>query len=118
MYKYHNANSKGKFVDDCTIRAISVAENLSWNQAYIKLSEEARKKGMMPDSVEFIEDYLDDRYERICSEKTSVGEFTDTHTHGIYLITMPNHITVCIDGVIYDTFDCTDRIMRCSWRVR
>lgn len=117
MYKYYNANSHHLYIDDCTIRAISVAEDMSWSDAYIKLSDLAREKGMMVDSVDFIEEYLDERYDRECFEKTSVGEFVEKHPTGVYLITMPNHITVAIDGVIYDTFDCTDRIMRCAWLV-
>jgi hypothetical protein len=24
---------------------------------------------------------------------------------------------VVIDGTIYDTFDCSDRIMRCAWKI-
>lgn len=117
MYKFYNANSKNKFVDDCTIRAISVAEDLSWNDAYFKLSNLAREKGLMMDSVEFIEDYLDEHYKRECFNSTSVGEFVEKHPYGTYLITMPNHITVERDGVVFDTFDCTDRVMRCAWRV-
>lgn len=117
MYKFYNANSYGKFRDDCTIRAISVAENKTWADTYEKLSILARRKGEMVDSVEFIEDYLNEHYDRQCFKNSSVGEFTEEHPIGIYLITMPNHITVCIDGIIYDTFDCTDRVMRCAWRV-
>lgn len=117
MYRFYNANNRNRFVDDCTIRAISVAEDLSWSEAYTKLSENARRHGMMMNSVEFIEDYLDDRYERECFKNTSVGDFVEEHPKGIYLITMPNHITVCIDGTIYDTFDCTDRVMWCAWKV-
>lgn len=118
MYRYYNANVKGRFVDDCTIRAISVAENLTWEQAYKKLSRLAMKSGQMQDNVEFIERYLDDRYDRECFPRLSVGDFAEEHPVGIYLITMPNHITVCIDGYIYDTFDCSDRIMRCAWKVK
>lgn len=118
MYKYYNANTHNNFVDDCTIRAISLAEDLTWNEAYYKLSNLARKSGLMMDDVNFIEDYLDDRYKRECSEKTSVGDFVNKHSKGIYLITMPNHITVSVNGTIFDTFDCSDRIMRCAWRVR
>lgn len=117
MYRFYNANEKGKFVNDCTIRAISLAEDLSWNEAYFKLSNLARESGQMQDSVEFIEDYLDSKYERECCRSKSVGDFVRTHERGVYLITMPNHITACIDGVIYDTFDCTDRVMRCAWLV-
>lgn len=117
MYRFYNANSHKLYVDDCTIRAISLAENKTWAETYKKLSDLAIEKGMMLDSVEFIEDYLDERYDRECFRKNSVGEFVEEHPTGIYLITMPNHITVCYQGYIYDTFDPSDRVMRCAWRV-
>ena len=37
---------------------------------------------------------------------------------GTYLITMKNHITVIVDGVLYDTFDCRNKKMWCSWKVK
>ena len=118
MYKYYNANVKNNFINDCTIRAISLAEDLTWKQAQKKLSFLAGEMGLMLDDVNFIEDYLDKKYTRSCFDKTSVGEFVNKHKIGTYLITMPNHITVSINGTIFDTFDCSDRIMRCAWRVR
>lgn len=117
MFRFYNANAKNKFVDDCTIRAISLAEDKTWNETYDKLSVLARKRGMMMDSVKFIENYLDERYERLKNEVESVGNFVSNHPVGVYLITMPNHITISIDGFIYDTFDCSDRIMRSAWLV-
>ena len=33
MYKYMNMNPNGNNVEDCTIRAISVAEGISWDEA-------------------------------------------------------------------------------------
>ena len=71
----------------------------------------------MTDNVEFVEDYLDDRYPRQCHYSKSVGEFAYEHPVGKYAVTMPNHITAIIDGVIYDTFDPSDRIMRCAWKI-
>ncbi len=117
MYEFYNANRRGRHVNDCTVRAISLAEDITWDEAYYKLSNLARKEGLMMDSVEFIEKYLDDRYDRTCYRSTSVGEFMDEYDEGVFLVTMPGHITVIIDGVLYDTFDCSDRIMRCAWEV-
>lgn len=117
MYKYLNKNTHQRFVDDCTVRAISLAENNTWNRTYDKLSDMARSKGMMFNSVEFIEDYLDYNYIRECFNSKTVGEFAYENPIGTYLVTMPNHITVVIDGIIYDTFDCSDRIMRCAWKI-
>lgn len=31
---------------------------------------------------------------------------------------MPGHITVVEDGIIYDSFDCSDRNIWCSWVVK
>lgn len=118
MYKYYNKNSKNKFVDDCTVRAISTVTNRTWDETYRELSDLARRKGMMFDSVDFIEDYLDDRYPRECHYARYVGEFVDEHPIGRYLITMNNHITCCINGTLYDTFDCRDRVMRCAWKIK
>ena len=68
MFKFFNANKFGYNIEDCTIRAVSVAEGISWDKAYIKLSDYARKRGLMLNSVTSIESYLDDNYERICED--------------------------------------------------
>lgn len=89
MYKYMNKNPENHNIEDCTIRAISVAEGISWDEAYNKLSDNARDLGLMMSSVEAIEDYLDERYRQIPIYVETVGEFIDSHPYGTYLITMP-----------------------------
>lgn len=118
MYRFFNANSKGNFVNDCVVRAISVAEGKSWDKAYEELSEMAQQEGILLDDVNFVEDYLDKRYSRQCHYSKTVGEFLDEFPQGVYLVTMKGHITVIMDGVLYDTFDCRDRRMWCAWEVR
>lgn len=116
-YKYFNANATGNFTNDCTVRAISVAEGKTWDETYEELSDIAQEEGVLLDDVDFIEDYLDDRYERIPHYSKTVGEFIEEYPYGIFLITMDGHITVVIDGTLYDTFDCRNRIMRSAWEV-
>lgn len=116
-YKFYNANAKGRFVNDCVVRSISVAENKTWDETYYELSELAQEYGILLDDVNFVEPLLDCRYTRICHDSKLVGEFAEEYPRGTYLITMNGHITCCIDGVIYDTFDCRDRIMWCAWEV-
>lgn len=116
-YKFFNANARGNFANDCTIRAISLAEGKTWDETYSELSIIAQRNGIILDDVNFIEPLLDSRYDRICYDNIYVGEFAEDHPRGTYLITMNGHITCCIDGVIYDTFDCRDRIMWCAWEV-
>ena len=118
MYKYYNANSQNNFVNDCVIRAIAVAENRSWGETYDELSRIAKKNGILLDDVNFVEPLLDFRYNRI---KTYPGDtvrnVVEDNPIGTYLVTMNGHITVAIDGVIYDTFDCRNRIVKDVWIV-
>lgn len=117
MYKFYNANAHGKFANDCVVRAISLAEDKTWNETYEELSEIAQRNGIILDDVNFVEPLLDSRYERVCYDNKYVGDFVEEHPRGTYLITMLGHITCCIDGVLYDTFDCRNRIMLCAWEV-
>ena len=118
MYRFFNANSQGNFVNDCVVRAISVAEGKSWDETYEELSDLAQNQGILLDDVSFVEDYLDDRYERACHYSKLVGEFIEEYPKGTFLITMQGHITVVKDGVLYDTFDCRNRRMWCAWEVK
>lgn len=118
MYKYYNANVNGNFVNDCVIRAISIAENKSWTETYDELSRIAKTNGILLDDVNFVETLLDYRYFRVPTYKNeSVGDFILKHPKGTYLITMNGHITVSINGTIYDTFDCRKRILKDVWEV-
>jgi hypothetical protein len=117
MFRYFNANEFGYNIEDCTIRAISVAEGISWDKAYRKLSDYARERGLMISSIESIEEYLDENYCRLCIPDMTVGEFAYENPYGTFLITMPGHISVIKDGEVIDTFDCSDRIMWCAWYV-
>ena len=117
MYKFYNANVHGNFVNDCVVRAISVAECKTWNETYTELSELAQDEGILLDDVNFVESYLNKRYKKVPHYAKTVGEFAEEYPKGTYLVTMLGHITVIIDGVLYDIFDCRDRIMWDAWKV-
>ncbi len=117
MYKYMNVNPMHNNIEDCTVRSISVAEGISWDKAYDKLSDSARELGLMMNSVEAVEEYLDRRYYTVPHYSKYVKEFIKEYPKGTYLVTMPGHITVIKDGVLYDTFDCRNRKMWNAWKI-
>lgn len=118
MFRYANVNPNKAEINDCTIRAISVAEGISWDEAYEELSTQARRKGLMMDSVEFIEYYLDKNYRRLNLPKNlTVQDVIEEFPRGTYLVTMNGHITIIRDGIVYDTFDCRERIIKNVWEV-
>lgn len=117
MYEFYNANSRGNFVNDCVVRAISVAECKTWDETYDELSELAQKDGILLDDVRFVDDYLDRKYRRVPFRSLTVDELCDEYPRGTFLITMLGHITVMIDGIIYDIFDCRNRTIWNVWQV-
>ena len=119
MYKFLNVNQNNNFVKDCVIRAISVAENESWGDTYDDLSRIAKKNGILLDDVNFVEPLLDYRYDRIkIYPGDTVQDVLIDNPKGSYLVTMNGHITVIKDGIVYDTFDCRNRIVRNVWVVK
>lgn len=77
------------------------------------------REGITFSEVEFIDDYLAERYPRYCNFKNiTLRDFLELQLPGRYLVTMRGHITCVIDGVCYDTFDPTDRLIWCVYKVK
>ena len=117
MYRYFNKNSHKNNISDCVIRSLAVLTNRTWREVYDELSDLAGDEGLMFENAEFVEDYLDERYDRVPHISKTVGEFSQEYPIGKYAVTMPNHITAIIDGDIIDSFDPSNRVIRCVWRV-
>ena len=118
MYKYYNANPYNRHISDCVVRSLSILTDKTWNEVYDELTELAGNIGMMFDTVEFVENYLDERYIRECHYSKTVKEFAREHPIGRYAVTMDGHITAIINGEIIDTFNPSERIMRCAWKIK
>ena len=116
-YFYYNPNPKGLLTDDCVCRSISVAEGITWEECHKKLSILSRQEGMILNDVDFVEDYLDKRYNRICYYDMTVEEFCKIAPKGHFVATMNGHITAIIDNVIVDVFDCSKRRIKCCWQI-
>jgi len=117
MYKFYNANALGNFVNDCVIRAISVATKRTWDETYDMLSDLAQSKGTMMDDRDFVRWYLDTNFKRIPKEYVSVGELASEYPDKTLLITMDGHITCSLNGIIIDSFDCRKRRVEDAWIV-
>ena len=118
MYKFYNANALNKYEDDCVIRAISCATDKSWDYVYDYLSDIAQYEGTLLDKKDFVRRYLDRNYQRINGLKGSVGYVASMFPDKILLISMNGHIVCSKYGIIYDTFDCRDRIVEYVWLVK
>lgn len=121
MFRYYNCNPKGRRVDDCVIRAISLAENKTWEETYDELSYYAKQEGILLNDVTFVDKYLENKYKDECykcnGSRATVKEFLIKSRTGTYLIAMQGHITCVKDGIIYDTWDCSNKRIWKVWEI-
>ena len=117
MYKFYNANAVNRFVPDCVIRSISCATHKSWDDVYDELSDLAQYYGTMFDQRDFVIWYLDSNYNRVPYLPLKVKEVAQEYSDNIVLCTMRGHICCIKYGVIYDTFDPSERIAEEAWIV-
>ena len=117
MYRYYNANPYNRHIDDCVVRSISLLTGRSWDEVYDEITDIASDNRLMFDSVEFVEQYLDNRYPRECHYSKTLEEFIDEHPKGKYAVSMDGHLTAVIDGICYDTFNPLRRVIRCVWKI-
>lgn len=118
MYRFYNANILNNYVNDCTVRAISLAEDKSWDYTYNRMSDMAQRKGTMMDDSEFIKWYLNKHYRKVPRIYDTVGETAAHYPDEILLITMNGHITCAKYGIVYDSFDCRFRKTEEAWIVK
>lgn len=117
-YKYYNANALGNLTEDCTVRSISCALDMSWDRAYNMLSNEARLQGEMMDNASFIIRFLDARFERVPELGYTVGETVEMYPNSVLILTMDNHITCAKHGEIFDVWNCENKPIQEAWIIR
>lgn len=126
LYIKYNANSKNKKTGDCVVRAICTALNKSWVDTYTDLFNNTIKYGYSVSSKENFKKYLKQLgYEmkkqpkKYDNTKYTVKEFINTcgKSNTTYIISVTGHLTVVINGILYDTWDCSNKKMGNYWEL-
>lgn len=113
MFEYYNPNPYNKRVGDCSVRAVSKALGLTWEQAYAQIILEGFAQGDVPSSNAVWGEVLRNNgfiraIDNSCPGCITVGDFAKEHPHGIFVLAVPNHVVTIKDGIIYDTWDSSD----------
>ena len=122
IYAYYNANPANKETNDCVIRSLCTAYNKQWLDVSNELYAIAIEQYTVLSSKEVYEAYLSKNNATYIKtmEKTkrvTAGEFALKHKQGTYILRLAHHLTVCVSGVILDTWDCTDKMCYCAWEI-
>jgi len=113
-WKNYNPNPKGHNVGDCVIRALTLALNVNWQDAYIKLCLMGLEICDMPSANHVWGVLLQKNgYKKHilpseCPDCYSVRNFAEEHPEGEYVLATGSHVVFCRGGSYYDSWDSGD----------
>lgn len=121
---YTSTNNK---TDDCVVRSISKVTNTPYEVIENELEECRQLLGKDDFRNPYVwKVYLSNikNYEYIPivpKHKLTGMEFSDNYKDGLYILHMVklynSHLTTCIYGTIYDTFDCSSLNVYEAWKI-
>lgn len=103
------------------VRAIAIAEELSWEKAYDEIVAQGRREYEMPSANLVLDSYLYTRGYRkkllppSCPHCYTVRDFCKEHYHGTFIIGTGSHVLAVINGDYYDTWNSGDEIPTYYW---
>lgn len=122
MFIQTNPNPHGLVVDDCSVRAISIALDESWDYVYMWLCVYGFMAGDMPGSKKVVGKFLKDRGFRrfvipdTCPDCYTVRDFCRENQNGTFILATSSHVVAVIDGDYYDAWDSGDEVPMLVWR--
>jgi len=121
MWKKFQNNPCGRRVGDCSVRAISKALSVSWEDAYNLLADAGYRMCdiMNADSVwgAVLREYgfYRDALPNTCPDCYTVRQFCKDHPRGIYVLGFGGHVATVVDGDLYDSWDSSNEIPIYYW---
>ena len=122
MWIEYNVNPISNRVEDCAIRAISVALNISWDDAFDLIAHNAKQMGsVMHSNVVFGSVLRQHGFTRriipdTCPDCYTIKDFCIDHPKGTYVVGTGSHVVAVIDGNYIDTWDSGNEIPIYYWK--
>lgn len=120
MYKYYNPHPKGLSTDDCVKRALVVVTGRDYVTVQRELNEYKKVTGAKSfnsvENLRYVEDILKAKKISLHTQMTA-EEFCQKHPMGRYILDMEEHWSACVDGCIYDTWDCGNKKVNFAYEI-
>lgn len=118
MYKYYNPNYKmPRGTIDCSVRAVSKALNIGWDEAYLMISTRGYNLGdVMSRNLVWWDVLKDHGFHRqslptTCPDCYTVADFCRNNPVGTYVLGTENHVVTVVNGNWFDTWDSGGEIV-------
>lgn len=122
MYVHANPNPNGAYVEDCVIRAISIATDRSWDETAIYLFLQAFIMKNMPSVNKVWGTFLTSigfkQYPlpNTCPDCYTIRDFCEDNPFGVFILATGSHVVCVMDGNYYDAWDSGDELPIAVWR--
>ena len=120
-WKSYNPNPVQADAGDCAVRAVAKALDISWEEAYAKLSMAGYLMGDMPNadwvwgSVLRQNGFIREIVPNTCPDCYTVAEFCHDNPRGVYVIKSENHIATVVDGTLFDSWNSEYKVPIYYW---
>jgi len=117
----YNPNPAGRNVGDCAVRAITVALDIDWEDAYELIARAGYNMADMPSSdsvwgaVLRSNGFYREAVPNTCPECYTVADFAKDHPVGVFVVGTGGHVVTIVDGVLYDSWDSSNEIPIYYW---
>ena len=124
MYKFYNAHPKQLRVNDCVVRAYCTVLGMYYNETRKELNRIKKELGFDSYKNNSFIKKLFSKYEKISfpaikgTSRMDGEMFCINYPKGKYVLRMAGHLTCCIDGIIYDTWDCSEKCVYNAWKIK
>lgn len=121
MFIEYNANPVSNRVEDCAVRAVAVALDIPWDDAFDLIAYNAKQMGTMPHSNAAWGSVLrQNGFKRAvipdsCPDCYTAYDFCMDHPEGDYVLGFGSHVATVINGNLIDTWDSSFEIPQYYW---
>ena len=126
MYKFLNVHPEGKLVPDCVKRAITLAAEMDYKEVQLQLNRHKKITGAKTFNEDknwksFVENVLNGTklsFPAVKGMPRMNGErFCKAYPKGRYILSMAGHLSCCVDGIIYDTWDTSCKCVYQAYKI-
>ena len=121
-YIYKNVNPKNKKVDDCVIRAVTLATGQAYKKVFFDLCKAADAVCDMSSSIDVFGPYLVSKgftkvtYRALKGQKRdTVESLINKYPNNVLVIRVAGHVTVGYHGNLVDIWDCSESSVYTYW---
>lgn len=127
MYQFLNVHPQGKLVGDCVKRAITKATGMDYHEVQLELNRHKRITGAKTFNEDknwksYVENVLNGvklSFPAKAGQPRMNGDrFCKAYPKGSYILSMAGHLSCCVDGVIYDTWDCSSKCCYTAYEIK